>query len=865
MGKNTVRLISRDPMVDLARTTVEVRDEGVPGRCTVVIRRGSDTETFRRVPRAVEQFARALNGGPAEPPVAVGELESLSGSTLQLAEPAAVRVPANSCVTVGETAFLVDGAARKGAKSLTLVKGETGTVTVGDAVHLVPYHSNWSTASRAGASLAGGSQTVQVEVGAATGEVPNGKASDLLAGRGCCWRGETPGRAFDFDGSKRQRLSLPAERLGQAGTTGDLTLEAWVLPAAVTARSRLLYAKTDQAQYTLGLAPAPLPSALAFDGTNDGVDLGPLDLASTDFTIEFWAKRNSTGRDDFLVTHGSVTPVADKALHIGFRSTNVFTMAFWADDNDTPTAYTDLDWHHWAAVYTRATRERIIYRDGLEVRRSTAAAAYAGVGNLRLGVSPAHGSRANARLDEVRVWGRVRSAEELLLDRDRRLTGREAGLLSYWSFTGRSVADLSGNGRDGTVAGNPAVAASPLNGHRVFAGLGGRLVRSQDVFASREWSHLAAAMQQSGAVRLDGRSYLDTGSDQGLDLTGDLTIEAFTMLDRLGQPHGLVSYGALADGTGRRVPYQLSVQTDGKLAFCFEDPTGRPCRYTSTAALAAATFHRVAVTRKAGSGAGKQWFDIAFYLDGVAAGTSRYEGAGPNGGSGPLEFGRVRDGSVVAALHGVLAEVRLWRTARDGNQVCGPVGPRDQGLVGHWRMEENAGNVAGDTTDSYPARLRGATWTKNPDPNGSPIWLYRNGVLVPTTSVIDADGIRTPYGDALDLTGGIGYTSTKTKKKESKRTFKIDVACTPSGDLVRYSSGSRSWTRPAVRRNCPARSTPTGSSPSTSTPARRTTRTSSPRSSTRAGSTRARTRTPPPCGRPANQARNRHAGASCTG
>lgn len=237
-------------------------------------------------------------------------------------------------------------------------------------------------------------------------------------------------------------------------------------------------------------------------------------------------------------------------------------------------------------------------------------------------------------------------------------------------------------------------------------------------------------------------------------------MEVFCRIDALGTTQGLLSKGRAADGAGRSVPYRLLVLPDGKLEFGFEEPGGKLVRFTSTEAVRAGTFHRLAVVRKAGrsmqerkgskeiTAAGpdgkpvaqnielvesidvQERQDIRFYVDGRAAGTARYEGPGAHGNSGTLDIGRAREGLEAHALTGTVSEVRLWGTARDAVRLGTPVSARDRGLTAHWRFEENAGNTATDATGSHPARLRGAGWTRNPDPHGSAFRLYRNGVSV---------------------------------------------------------------------------------------------------------------------------------------
>ena len=58
-------------------------------------------------------------------------------------------------------------------------------------------------------------------------------------------------------------------------------------------------------------------------------------------------------------------------------------------------------------------------------------------------------------IDEVRVWNRVLSQEEIRANMNRRLTGGEAGLVGYWNFNGLDadgrVPDQTRNGNNGIL------------------------------------------------------------------------------------------------------------------------------------------------------------------------------------------------------------------------------------------------------------------------------------------------------------------------------------------------------------------------------------------------------------------------------
>ena len=93
-----------------------------------------------------------------------------------------------------------------------------------------------------------------------------------------------------------------------------------------------------------------LPSswALAFNGTNhQATSSGSVDLANRSFSVEFWARRDSSNRWDTPLTQGTAT--GHHGLQVGFRSANTFTFAFWSDDLDASTNYSDNAWHHQAS------------------------------------------------------------------------------------------------------------------------------------------------------------------------------------------------------------------------------------------------------------------------------------------------------------------------------------------------------------------------------------------------------------------------------------------------------------------------------------------------------------------------------------
>ncbi len=149
----------------------------------------------------------------------------------------------------------------------------------------------------------------------------------------------------------------------------------------------------------------------------DYLDAPSIALNQRDFTVAFWAKRGSPSTDDYIVTQG--TDSDNNGLHIGFRSDNTFTCAFWGNDLNTSMAYTDTDWHHWACSVryinagTFSQTRRTIYRDGIVVAEDSVFTPYIGSGPIFIGKRFDDSGYFGGHLDDMRIYQRELSQVEI--------------------------------------------------------------------------------------------------------------------------------------------------------------------------------------------------------------------------------------------------------------------------------------------------------------------------------------------------------------------------------------------------------------------------------------------------------------------
>jgi hypothetical protein len=244
---------------------------------------------------------------------------------------------------------------------------------------------------------------------------------------------------------------------------------------------------TIQAGYTKGevtvaaektidiLAICTTGTALSFDGVDDYVklaagvaDLG-LEYATQSFSIEMWLKTTQSEErylfDNYRYTLGNISFRIDAGKiewHIGkYRIGNYILFRSEASVNDGL-------WHHVACTWDGAG-EASIFVDGNYSGSSTNPKL---VGSLESGYPFLIGTRIESSglperffrgtIDEVAIYQRALSAEEIRASIHNQLTGDELGLVAYWDFDkgqGQIVYGLSGNGNNGRLGSTPDVDA----------------------------------------------------------------------------------------------------------------------------------------------------------------------------------------------------------------------------------------------------------------------------------------------------------------------------------------------------------------------------------------------------------------------
>jgi glucose/arabinose dehydrogenase len=206
--------------------------------------------------------------------------------------------------------------------------------------------------------------------------------------------------------------------------------------------------------------------AVSFDGVSGHIgvpDYAPLDLGNGPWTVELWAKRNTTvARTQALIDRG---PGSYQITFSG--STGKFTVGrngagVIARESGTTT---DTAWHHF--VVTKNGSAIRIYKDGVDVTSNTSSSTLTNSStNLWFGRWNDSSVYGNVRLDEVAIYASVLSASRVAAHHQAATAGG-AGASDPVTLDGSIIRVDPATGA--ALSSNPAAGASDPNARRIVA------------------------------------------------------------------------------------------------------------------------------------------------------------------------------------------------------------------------------------------------------------------------------------------------------------------------------------------------------------------------------------------------------------
>jgi len=212
----------------------------------------------------------------------------------------------------------------------------------------------------------------------------------------------------------------------------------------------------------LCFACVAMPAAaqnFALDFTNNRVEIPYIGTGVnfSEISLEayvFWrGHTGSEGTSGIMEGRGST-------LHWQINANNNVRIRFEGIDQNANAGITQNEWIHLAATYNRATLELKCYKNGVVYHTGSGNSntnTFWTSGDGQFGTSLRSGDRRwNGMLDEVRVWNKTRTAEQIQENLANELFGTEEGLIAYWKLNegqGTTALDSGPNGHHGTIVG----------------------------------------------------------------------------------------------------------------------------------------------------------------------------------------------------------------------------------------------------------------------------------------------------------------------------------------------------------------------------------------------------------------------------
>ncbi len=198
-------------------------------------------------------------------------------------------------------------------------------------------------------------------------------------------------------------------------------------------------------------------------GKQSAVALG---LPDSTLTLEAWFKPSAFGQWKSIISFIQDNGSFERGFDLETRDNNKFGFAIKAKNNssltylETTNQFNTNQWYHIAGTYDGDTMK--IYVNGVLEGVSTSQSGAIDYADswLTLGSykDDNEDNMVTGQMDEVKIWKVERSIEEIREMMCQKMTGNEAGLMSYFPLnegSGNAVTDLGPDANHGTFAGLP--------------------------------------------------------------------------------------------------------------------------------------------------------------------------------------------------------------------------------------------------------------------------------------------------------------------------------------------------------------------------------------------------------------------------
>jgi len=521
---------------------------------------------------------------------------------------------------------------------------------------------------------------------------------------------------------------------------------------------------------SLFLVAASSQYASITDASQTGLDI------TGDMSGEAWVKIKqlpSTAGDDFNIFSKYLSTGNQRSYRF-FINDSSDRLEFFASPDGT---FTNFDneyfnnvvtsddigkWVHLAFSYDVSARSIKLYKNGkllssTNANTGTVTAIQNGTGAFALGTyfNASATGFMDGHMKHVRIFDDIRTQSEIVADAHTEGV-TDANLQGEWLLDG-DYTDTSGNSNTLTATASPVFSVDvPWE-----APVG---VESSDYVLN-----LIAASTQYATIA--------NASITGLNITGDLTLEAWVNVDDLSSVRTILSKANNTETAADNHQYTLRIETDGDLTLFWEYGSGSNEQATTTAGgyVKEGELVHIAVARDVSAN------NVLFYVNGVLVETISYTNDPTDGGSSDFFIGVGQGDSQY--FDGTLREVRVFDDIRTQSEILADAmtaNVTDANLQGEWVLNNSYADTSGNSN----------TLTAS----GSPSFQkWKNAIIGLLTSwwtFDETSGTRADSHGSNDLTDNntVGYA---TGKKSNGADFEAD-----NSEYLSITDGSQNGLEP---------------------------------------------------------------------
>lgn len=417
------------------------------------------------------------------------------------------------------------------------------------------------------------------------------------------------------------------------------------------------------------------------DASQTGLDV------TGDITLEAWVQVESalSGANEYRTIVGKWDGTGDNRSYIlQYRrdSSNNRIRFFGSADGSTtfdtlyPVTLEAGSWYHLAVTRASTSGETKLYINGVNVKTETLSAGsglYNGGSDFFVGAQGGSQGYWDGLIDEVRVFNDVRTPTEIANNWRCGIDSSTANLQAYYTFNGGNANDATSNGNDLTENNSPTYSTT------VPFGNGNENTNVTDIAraSSQYWS-------------------ITDASQTGLDITGDLTIEAWIKLDA-------------SPGNGENYPFVSKFGASGQYSYSFrlqDNASVESIRlFISSSGLSGGDLDTYVIDHTLLSGV---WWHLAvvwdasessaeFFVNGVSIGTDTGSQTSIFNSTSAFTIGKQAGASEY--FDGAVEEVRIYDDLRTQAEILDNMLTEIDGsttnLQGYWRF-----NATGDDETS---------------------------------------------------------------------------------------------------------------------------------------------------------------------